>query len=154
MKKTNPTFFDKIKIRAACVFTIVTVSAFTFFILDLPYQDLMRFFSGSNYFWFNGKVIALACTSPMFIYIILYSFLALFSSSAEPPKRYQKYATITAILFLSIFALLNILSLVFYLYLTLFTPYKTCEDPRLKEYYVTDYAICLTIKDPRFLLKI
>lgn len=148
MKRSNLTSHDKVKIRAACVFTIVTLGAFVFFILHLPYHDLFLFFSPEKYFWFNGKVIALACTSPLFIYVILYSFLSLFSTNAEPPKAYQKYATIVAVFFFSLFILLNMLSLLLYLYIAMFTPFKSCQDPRLKEYYVTDYHLCSKVKAP------
>ena len=142
MKISNPTTFDRIKIRTACIFTITILSIFVFFTLNLPWRYLFLFFTSSNYFWFNGKVIALACTSPMFIYVILYSFLALFSKNNEPPKSFQKYATIIAILFFSLFILLNIISLIIYLYIAIFTTYEPCQDSTLKNYYVTDYNIC------------
>lgn len=142
MKKSNSTTFDRIKTRMACIFTITILSIFVFFTLNLPWRYLLLFFTSSNYFWFNGKVIALACTSPMFIYVILYSFLSLFSKNNEPPKRFQKYATMIAILFFSLFILLNIISLIIYLYIAMFTAYEPCQDPTLKNYYVTDNNIC------------
>lgn len=142
--------FQKSLLPAARIFCILFCSAFTFFILWLPYDDLLLVFTNSEYFWFDGRSIALASTFPLFIFLIAYILITIFPETKKPSeKSHQRVGIFTMVIFL-LFITINATSLLFYLYLAIFTPYKNCEDPKLKHYFVTDYAICKTIVNNEF----
>ncbi|MDX6021314.1 hypothetical protein SIL08_13635 [Scandinavium sp. V105_16] len=150
MKIKTPSILKKLPRLTLGMLLIITLVYFVDFIVDLPYRDIMPLVTGSDYFWFDGRRIALLSTVPAFIFVIGYTFISMFSENYHPSKKsHQRVGIFTMVIFL-LFITINAIALFFYLYLAIFTPYKNCEDPKLKHYFVTDYAICKTIVNNEF----
>lgn len=145
MKKTQTSNFRPIALFIARVTLIVIFSAIVYFILWIPYDHLLLIFNNSDYFWFNGRQVALASGAPIFIFYIYYFFTTLFKSEVKASSKVQLRVGIFTATIMSIFVLVNILSVLFYFYISFFSTYKACPEPMMKHYFVTDYSVCSKI---------
>jgi len=64
------------------------------------------------------------------------------------PKKMHGASNLLALVTLILLVLFSLLSLLFYI--VIFTPYKSCKEPTITNYFVTDYAICKTIVNNEF----
>lgn len=145
MKKTHISTPRLITLFIARVTLISIFSTFVYFILCLPYDHLFLIFSDGNYFWFNGRQIALASGSPIFIFCICYFLSTLFESEVKASNKAKMRVGIFTAAIMSIFVLVNILSVLFYFYISFYSTYKACPEPMMKHYFVTDYSVCSKI---------
>ncbi len=150
MKTKLISFLQKLVLPAARIFCVLFSCASIFFILWLPYSDLLLVFTDSEYFWFDGRRIALTSTFPLFIFLIVYILITISPKVNKPSKKTHRRVNIFTLLIFSIFIALNATSVLFYLYLAIFTEYKPCEDPKMQDYFVTEYSICKTIVNNEF----
>lgn len=114
--------------------------------VDIPYHDMMRIFTKKEYFWFDGRHIAYLSATPFLIFIVFIILRIAFSKDHQYPKKFSSTGAMLAIVTLGSLLLLNILSVLFYLYIFLFTSFKPCKQAELNDYYVIDDKICSTIE--------
>jgi len=150
MKKNYEKILRQLLLRLGLLALTVIISVLAWFALNLPYQDVFLYFYGNDFFWYDGKRVALLSIVPFFIYMIFVVLIAVFSKTHRQPRALDNFSVALAISSISCLVFMNVLSLFFYLYIAVFTPYKPCEDPKLKHYFVTDYAICKTIVNNEF----
>lgn len=141
MKKEN-TLSQRLTLTLARIFSIAVLSAMLYFDFHIPYKELLLLFSHSDHFWFSGRHIALCSFAPACIFTIIYMAITLFFIDYEPSNKMTYCVNIFGLISLVIFILINAFSIIFYLYIGISSPYKQCQEPTLKNYYVTDYSIC------------
>jgi hypothetical protein len=106
----------------------------------------MLFFSNSDFFWFDGRHLAMISCTPCLIYAIIMISCVPFTKDNKVPKAFNYSGNLLALVSIMFLVLFNILSLLIYLYISLFTPYQICKEPQvLSHYFATDPAICNTI---------
>ena len=74
----------------------------------------------------------------------------IFTKDHPFPGRLSTFGGVLAVVTLLSLLLLNIASLFFYLYITLFTPYKHCKEIAIEHYFVTAPDICHKINTHGF----
>lgn len=151
--KLNNNLTLRLKQIGACIstlFTITIICSVIYFSLNLPYKDITSPFTYGDYFWFDGRRLSLLTAVPFLIYIIYLLLITKLSKKKKGHELSEIIGSILSILSVALLVVLNIFFLFVYLYIAIFTQYKPCEDPKLKHYFVTDYAICKTIVNNDF----
>ncbi|MGG2078633.1 hypothetical protein [Lelliottia nimipressuralis] len=141
-----------IKIMKKIAFTIPILLCIGFFIeiirysIEIPYHDLMLFFGDSDFFWFDGRHLAMLAGVPALAYGIIIIAFVPFTKANKAPKVFNYSGNLLGLVSIIFLVLFNILSLFIYLYVSFFTPYQICKEPPvLSHYFATDPAICKTI---------
>jgi len=145
MKNIFILFFKKLAILFWVSGMVTLLFSLISFMIDIPFKDIMSFFNNEDYFWFDGQRIAYLSVVPFFMYIIFISLTILFTKDNQFPKKLNGASNFLAITTLMLLVLFSLLSLLFYLYIVIFTQYKSCKEPTFTNYFATDYKICKTI---------
>lgn len=137
---------NKIAFTIISILLIIILSFLFHFSINIPYHDFMLFFSNSDFFWFDGRHLAMISCTPCLIYAIIMISCVPFTKDNKVPKVFNYSGNLLALVSIMFLVLFNILSLLIYLYISLFTPYQICKEPPvLSHYFATDPAICKTI---------
>lgn len=145
MKRYCITLLKQIGLRLGIMAVAALMGGLIVLAVNLPFHDMIFITNSHDYFWFDGRRIACLSAVPLLIYCIVMSFFAIFSKTHRSPKKLDIFGDIFAISCMAFFILLNIATLFFYFYIMLFSPFKLCEMPELKNYYVINDKVCSKI---------
>lgn len=125
---------------------IAILSMLLYFSINLPYHDFMLFFSNSDFFWFDGRHLAMLSFAPMLVYGIIMIACVPFTIDNQVPKVFAFSGNLLAMLSILFLVLFNIASLFVYFYIIFMSSFSSCKPiPMLSHYFATDPAICKTI---------
>jgi len=129
-----------------CIIVITISIVIISYSIDIPFHDLMLFFRGNDYFWFDGRHLSLISSIPAFIYLSVMMATVPFTKDNQIPKSFYFWGNVLGLISLVIFMLFSILSLMTYFYIGYFTPYQLCKEPfTYSHYFAKIPAICKTI---------
>ncbi|MFP2517091.1 DUF1240 domain-containing protein [Buttiauxella agrestis] len=145
---SRETILEWLLYRGAAVVLIAIMSAVLYFIFfSVPMYDLHSLYMHDEIIVYHTKAVAGAAGTPIYIYFILISLRVLFMRGIKPPttqtfigRIYGAFSLIVSIVCL-IIAFLIPIGLAF-------SPYSSCPQEKLGNYYVTDLELCKTI-EPR-----
>lgn len=137
---------NKIAYTTISAILIAILSLLLYFSINIPYHDFMLFFSNSDFFWFDGRHLAMLSFAPMLVYGIIMVSCVPFTKSNQVPKAFAFSGNLLAMLSILFLVLFNIVSLFVYFYIIFVSSYSSCKTPpMLPHYFATAPAICKTI---------
>lgn len=142
--------FVKILIKIAVTIIAILIIAILVdaisFSFEIPYHDLTLILKESDYFWFDGKHLALTPCVPALAYMCIMIAVVPFTKDNKVPKAFHKSGNLLGIISMAFLVLFSILSLIINFYLIFFSPYIICKDPpALSGYYAINTTVCKTI---------
>lgn len=115
------------------------------FALRLPYGDIVLMFSDSNYFWFDGKRIAILFTVPFLMYACINVFLMAIFGKNKIVDAMGKFGSFFSFFTVFFFLFALMLTLLFYLYIVFFSDYRSCKQVEIQHYFVNKNSICFQL---------
>lgn len=137
---------NKIAYTTISIVLIAILSVLLSFSINIPFHDFVLFFSNSDFFWFDGRHLAMVSFAPTLVYCIIMISCVPFTKNNKIPDVFSFSGNLLALLSILFMVLFNIISLFVYFYIAFMSPYSSCkEPPLLSHYFTTDPAICKTI---------
>jgi len=137
---------NKIAFTIISIILIIILSLLFYSSINIPYHDFMLFFSNSDFFWFDGRHLAMVSFTPCLIYAIVMISCVPFTKDNKVPKAFSYSGNLLALVSIMFLVLFNIVSLFVYFYIIFMSSYQICkEPPMLSHYFATNPAICKTI---------
>lgn len=134
--------------RGAAVLLIIIAYALLYFIFfSVPMYDLQSLLLHDEIIVYHAKAVACVGAIPLCIYLIFVALRVLFTKGVKPPTKQTSMGKICGSLSVIAFFLSLIIAFLVFIGL-LFSPYSSCPQEKLGNYYVTDLELCKTI-DPR-----